>query len=93
MKWVGTGKGGQAGCGGPTEAGRYRHGLTLLLFAALLLAGGDTSLPESPTVARMRRGGALSTGATGIMLLNIIRNKSAPRVASLEATGERGQKL
>ena len=30
---AGADKEGHAGCGGPTEAGRYRHGLTLLSFA------------------------------------------------------------
>ena len=60
---------------------------------AQLLAGGDKLITESPTVARMRRGGALLTVATGINAVNIIRNRPAPRVASAEATGERGQSL
>ena len=43
-EWAGTGKAGQAGCGGPPEARRYRPGLTLRSLSFLRPAGGDKSI-------------------------------------------------
>jgi len=50
-EWAGTGKAGQAGCGGPPEARRYRPGLSLWSLPFLCPAGGYKSITEKTTAA------------------------------------------
>jgi hypothetical protein len=62
----------------------------------LLPAGGYKSITEKTTAAAAAADAGVvfyKYGATGINAVNIIRNRPAPRVASAEATGERGQNL
>ena len=89
-------KAGQAGCGGHHAARRYRPGLSLRSLQFLLPAGGYKSITEKTIAAAAAADAGVvfyKYGATGIMPLNIIRNRPAPRADSAEYAGERGQNL